>query len=349
MCLYQEEKVMGLKVFCIGNQGPMSLILEHLSNHEVNIVGLCTRRYGVVERLLRKIILFLKTNKLYPFKSFDYSSPIDKTPSIISIAKSNKIPVFFSENLSNPLFLKKLKKLEIDVIIVSGFHKIIKQEIIQLPKIGIFNIHPSLLPKYRGGTPNRWAIRNGEKVTGVTVHRLTEKIDAGEVYLSKKIHIEEEFSWGDLEIKSMFARRDIALEFIDLVSRFGRDIKGTQQNELLATYDPPYNNQFLLVNFEKKYEDIKRQLLAIYPKSGVFIKINNTYLCIYEFDKINFEMDKKFKDLKVGSVLLCGDVILVKFQDWCMKVTKIIWKGSIIKPRIVAHKYQLNTITLHRN
>ena len=333
---------MRLKVFLIGNQGPMSLILQNLSSNKVNIVGLCTRKSGMKDRFIKKTSLVLKKNNLYPFKSFESLSPVDEIPNILNIAKAKKIPIFFSHTLAKSSFLEKLKKMEVDIILVSGFNKIIKKEVIALPRIGIFNIHPSLLPKYRGGTPNRWVIRNSEDETGVSIHRITEKIDDGDVYLSKKISIKSNYSWGDLETKSMIVRRDIALEFIDLISKFDINIKGQSQDKLMATYDPPYNNKFLFVNFYNTFEDVRRQLLAIYPKSGVFVEVNNMHLCVYDFDKISLITNKNFENHITGSVFLHKDVILVKFQDWIMKVNKIIWKGSVIKSSKVHKKYKLN-------
>ena len=143
----------------------------------------------------------------------------------------------------------------------------------------------------------------------------------------------------------MVARRDIALEFIDLTSKFDINIKGVSQDEMMASYDPPYNNKFLFVNFYNTFEDVQRQLLAIYPKSGVFVEVNNMHLCVYDFDKINLNTHKNFEDLITGSVFLHKDVILVKFQDWIMKVNKIIWKGSVINSSKVNKKYKLHCLS----
>lgn len=76
-----------------------------------------------------------------------------------------------------------------EMILVGTFHQRIPKRIIEIPKIGAINIHPSLLPHYRGPTPTHWAIIHGEKETGITYHVLTEQIDAGDILLKRAISI----------------------------------------------------------------------------------------------------------------------------------------------------------------
>ena len=81
-----------------------------------------------------------------------------------------------------------IKKLSPDIIIVSSFNQIIPKPIISIPKLGVINIHPSLLPKYRGATPTVWALMNGEKETGVTIHFIEdERIDNGNIITQSRL------------------------------------------------------------------------------------------------------------------------------------------------------------------
>ena len=83
-------------------------------------------------------------------------------------------------------FINSLSKLSIELIVVCHFQKILKKELIALPSLGCINLHPSLLPKYRGMAPQHWPIINGEIETGITVHFIDEGVDTGDIILQKK-------------------------------------------------------------------------------------------------------------------------------------------------------------------
>lgn len=88
-------------------------------------------------------------------------------------------------------FLEEFKKYNIDLVIVVAYGKILPKEFLDIPKFGCFNIHFSLLPKYRGASPIQSAILNGEKLTGVNIIKMNEKMDEGDIIFSKNITIEE--------------------------------------------------------------------------------------------------------------------------------------------------------------
>ncbi len=90
---------------------------------------------------------------------------------------------------NNTEFSELVKSLELDLIVVTAFGKILPLDILQSPKMGSVNIHFSLLPKYRGAAPVQWALINGEKQTGITIFWMNEKVDAGEIIVQEKIAI----------------------------------------------------------------------------------------------------------------------------------------------------------------
>ena len=119
--------------------------------------------------------------------------------SLVKLAKSKKIKIVKLKSLSN--FLKtspKLFKESLDVIFCLGSTLILPQDIIKAPKIGTLNIHPSLLPKYRGRYSLVHAIHEGEKYSGLTSHWIGEEIDLGEIISQKKIKIMDEDTGGSL-------------------------------------------------------------------------------------------------------------------------------------------------------
>ena len=93
------------------------------------------------------------------------------------------------DNLKDEQFLNYLKNLDIDVAVVSSFNYKIPKVLLDIPKLGFINIHPSLLPKYRGGNPYSTVIINGEKETGVTLHFMDEGFDTGDIIVQQKVPI----------------------------------------------------------------------------------------------------------------------------------------------------------------
>lgn len=108
-----------------------------------------------------------------------------------TFAESLNIPVFTPESLDAQSLNHLVSSLPStpDFLIVAGFGKLIPPAWLKLPRIAALNLHPSLLPKYRGACPAEWAILNGEKETGVTLIRMDEKFDQGEIYAQQKILI----------------------------------------------------------------------------------------------------------------------------------------------------------------
>lgn len=121
------------------------------------------------------------------------------TPSEVEqYARTQDLNVLEAENVNAPGTVDVLKTFHPDVIVVVAFGQILKESILNLPKKGCLNVHASLLPKYRGAAPVQRAIMAGEKETGVTIQRMVKKLDAGDIFLQKKIEITPEETSGEL-------------------------------------------------------------------------------------------------------------------------------------------------------
>lgn len=100
---------------------------------------------------------------------------------IVDLAAARAIAVEYVRDLKRPATLERLAAYEPDVILVACFPYILPRNLLELPRLGCFNLHPSLLPAYRGPAPLFWQLRCGEERTGVTLHRMTEQVDAGDI------------------------------------------------------------------------------------------------------------------------------------------------------------------------
>ncbi|MGC8805590.1 MAG: methionyl-tRNA formyltransferase, partial [Candidatus Ratteibacteria bacterium] len=115
------------------------------------------------------------------------------TPGPIKIwAQNNNIPILQPEQLKGNIeFLNLIKSLKPDLFVVISYGKMIPEEYLKIPVIAPINVHPSLLPEYRGPAPIEWALMDGKKETGVTVIFITDDVDAGNIISQKSTTIED--------------------------------------------------------------------------------------------------------------------------------------------------------------
>jgi len=166
-------------------------------------------------------------------------------------------------------FINKLKSQDWDLFIVSAYGKIIPQSILNLPKYGTLNVHPSLLPKYRGATPIHSAILAGERETGVSIILLDEKMDHGPVISQKEFNEEiESINYPKLSVKLAILSANL---LIDTLPKFlAKEIKPIKQNlkfqlnNLIQVYSKPltnlanYSKSLNLINQNRLYQKIRK-------------------------------------------------------------------------------------------
>ncbi|PTT34555.1 methionyl-tRNA formyltransferase [Chryseobacterium sp. HMWF028] len=117
-------------------------------------------------------------------------------------AEENNIPVFQPEKLRNPEFLEELRKLDADVFVVVAF-RMMPKVLFEMPEMGTFNLHASLLPDYRGAAPINYAVINGEEKSGATTFFINEKIDEGNILLQQEMEILPDENAGGLHDRLM--------------------------------------------------------------------------------------------------------------------------------------------------
>ena len=110
--------------------------------------------------------------------------------SVQNLARKMSVPFFTTEEINNPQWVEKIRTIKPDVIFSFYYRKMIGSEILAIPQAGAFNLHGSLLPAYRGRCPVNWVLVNGETKTGVTLHYMIEKPDAGDIVGQKEVAID---------------------------------------------------------------------------------------------------------------------------------------------------------------
>jgi UDP-4-amino-4-deoxy-L-arabinose formyltransferase/UDP-glucuronic acid dehydrogenase (UDP-4-keto-hexauronic acid decarboxylating) len=109
--------------------------------------------------------------------------------SVAKLAAKNGIPVYAPEDVNHPLWVEKIRAMKPDALFSFYYRNMISQEVLDIAPKGGFNLHGSLLPTYRGRAPINWALVNGETETGVTLHQMVQKADAGDIVGQEKIAI----------------------------------------------------------------------------------------------------------------------------------------------------------------
>lgn len=153
------------------------------------------------------------------------------------ISEQNNIPTFTGVNVNSDEAKSFLSQQDLDYIIVASFDQIIKKATRDIPKVKIINYHPSLLPKYRGPNPISWVLINGETETGLSIHELTAKIDAGRVIYQHALAISEEDNLGSLYQKLSNLAAQMSVQLVEDITTTGLP-HGTAQNEVEMTYYP---------------------------------------------------------------------------------------------------------------
>lgn len=129
-------------------------------------------------------------------------------------AVENNLRVFQPEKLRNPEFLEELRKLDADVFVVVAF-RMMPKVLFEMPKMGTFNLHASLLPDYRGAAPINYAVINGEEKTGATTFFINEKIDEGNILLQEEIPVWENENAGHLHDRLMEMGSELVVKTLD--------------------------------------------------------------------------------------------------------------------------------------
>lgn len=188
-------------------------------------------------------------------------------------AMQKEFEIYQPEKLrDNKEIVDIIKKINPDIICVVAYGKIIPKEILEIPKFGCINVHPSLLPKYRGSAPIQWAILNGDKETGVTTMYLNEKMDAGDIILQIRTKIEEDETSGELWDRLSKIGADLLVETLEKIEN-GSAPRIKQGNEF--TIAPMLDKQMAKIAWEEKNaKEIKNLVRGLNPIMGAYSILN---------------------------------------------------------------------------
>ena len=248
------------RIIFIGTSSFAVPILEKLIEHKYQILAIIT---GLDKPSGRKKELTL--------------SPVKQT------GLKHKLSILQPKRISD--LYDKISQLKPDLIITASYGQIIDKKILDIPHYGSVNLHPSLLPKYRGPSPIQTAILNGDQKTGISIMLMDEKMDHGPIISQKEIKISSNDTYQSLDKKLSLESASFLIKILPQYIK--EQIKPQTQDESQASYSKMLTRQDGKIDWEKTTEAIERKVRAFYPWPGTWTDLNGKRIKILKAKAIS--------------------------------------------------------------
>lgn len=248
------------------------------------------------------------------------------------------IPVLQPENINRASEEKeKMKEFDADAIIVVAYGQILKRDILDMPKIGCFNVHGSLLPKLRGAAPMQQAILQGDKITGVTIMKMEEGLDSGDMISKAETEIGDK-NFKDIHDELSLMGAELMAETLILIEN--GQAKYKKQDESIATYAPRIEKKDGAVDFTKSAFHIQQKIRAFDPWPGAFCRYNGANMKLWKAvalrDNVGDNRDagvkpekRTLKEAVPGAVLSADSTgIIVKCGEGYLNIEELQLPGK---------------------
>ncbi len=242
-------------------------------------------------------------------KKVGRSQSLEKS-AVKKIAKDYGIEIFEPKKFDEDV-VREIENQKPDLIVVSAYGKILPKDVLNIPKYGVINTHPSSLPKYRGASPIQNAILSGEKKTAATIMNLTEKVDAGDILKQEEVEIGDYENYPELSQRLSEISARILVETIPLLT--AGKIEPKKQNENEATFCQLIKKEDGKINWEEKAKDIYNRFRAfcVWPGIFTYFEKDNRSLRL-KLNKVSLDENSKENNFENGKVFEENDVVKVK-------------------------------------
>jgi methionyl-tRNA formyltransferase len=251
-----------------------------------------------------------------PDKPRGRGQKISFTP-IKELALEHQIPVLQPEKLSDAAFIAEMQKLQIDLVVVVAF-RILPREVYSIPKFGSFNLHASLLPKYRGAAPINWAIIRGEKETGVTTFFLQDTVDTGSILLQTRVPINVDETAGELHDALSVVGAELVLQTVRLIEH--GNVQTLHQDDSLACPAPKIFKDNCRIDWTKPSLQVHNFIRGLSPHpaawsvhGGRIIKLFRTALLEKQSAQPGLVISRSPNTLEIGTG--SGTVSILEIQQ----------------------------------
>ena len=246
-------------------------------------------------------------------------------------ATEHNLKLLQPEKLKDKNFINELKSLEADLQIVVAF-RMLPEIVWHMPKMGTFNLHASLLPKYRGAAPINWAIINGEIESGVTTFKLKHEIDTGNILFQEKVKIEHTTTAGELHDKLMLVGAELILKTVKEIERSflsGEELNFLPQEDSLACHAPKIFKEDCLIDWGKPAIEINNLIRGLSPYPTAYSQLKNSDDDLQLVKIFNSKYELLTPNHPNGLLLTDNKTYLKVFcEDGLIEITEIQLQGK---------------------
>ena len=246
-------------------------------------------------------------------------------------AIENGLNVLQPEKLKNPEFLAELESLKADLQIVVAF-RMLPEVVWNMPPLGTFNLHASLLPQYRGAAPLNWAIINGEKETGVTTFLLDQEIDTGRIIFQERIGIAEDDSVGDLHDRMMLTGASLVLKTVNALAEGNvnaMDQTSLMNNSEAVKHAPKIFKDDCRIDWKRDAESVHNLIRGLSPYPTAWTELIHPDKGEILTAKIYaVTIDDLYKPREPGTLRSENKTLMIACNDTWLSITDIQLSGK---------------------
>ena len=219
-----------------------------------------------------------------------------KIPEVKKVAEQRipNVPIYQPEKATDPTFIETMKGYNPDIFIVVAYGKILRQALLDVPKIDSINIHASILPKYRGAAPIQRVLMDGERKTGITIMQMTAGLDSGDIIATDEMAVDKNMNFGLLHDNLSEIAKPLILKVLADYER--GNVKKISQDDLKSTYALKIMAEDMDIDFNRDATSIHNQIRALTPSPGarctIEINGNKKIVKIFESEVISCEGEK---------------------------------------------------------
>ena len=254
-------------------------------------------------------------------------------------AVAKGLPVLQPANLKDPAFIEELRRIDADLFIVIAF-RMLPEAVWSMPRLGTFNLHASLLPRYRGAAPINRAVMNGEKTTGVTTFFLKHEIDTGDIIAQRSIDIADDEDAGSVHDRLMNLGAEMVMETVETILKTDGDVPVQPQPQGEFIPAPKIFTETCLIDWSADSETVHNLVRGLSPYPAAFTSVRDSH-----GDSLKLKVFKGRKapeltapELKPGDLILLKKRMAVMCADTPYEILELQLQG---KKRMPAEAFLL--------
>lgn len=260
-----------------------------------------------------------------------------KTPHIVELAHANNLPVYQFEKIKE--HIEDFKKMDYDLAVTASYGKILPKSFLDIKPC--INVHPSMLPKYRGATPIQTALLNGDKMTGVTIMKTEVGMDDGDIFVQKEVEILPEDDYVSLLPKLANVGLELLIETLRKIEN--KTAKRFPQDNSKATFVKLIEKQDALLDFSSTVEDLVNKVRAFAESPIAFFNLEEDRIKVYKAKVASNDIQGE-----IGKILSTKKRFLIQAKNGVFEILKCQSAGGkILDAASFLNGYRFKTMAVN--